>query len=235
MLNKDIHKNILINTLNSIYKDTQIRTFLGFKGGTAALLFYELPRFSVDLDFDLLDQSKKELVFQRLKEILSKIGKIDQAHEKQNTLFFLINYKNQERNIKVEISKRPLKSEYEVKSYLGIPMLVMKKDDMAASKLLALVTRKKFATRDMFDLWYFLVNNWSIDEELIRERTGFTTDQVIDKAQERIKNIKKTELLAGLGDLLDNKQKAFVKEKLRDELSFQLKLYLSNLSKRNSS
>jgi predicted nucleotidyltransferase component of viral defense system len=229
MLNKDIHKNILINTLNSIYKDTQIRTFLGFKGGTAALLFYDLPRFSVDLDFDLLDPSKKELVFQRLKEILSKVGKIDQAHEKQNTLFFLINYQSQERNIKVEISKRAIKSEYEVKNYLGIPMLVMKKDDMAASKLAALVERKKFAARDMFDLWFFLVNNWPIDEELLQEITGFSLYNMLNKAQERIKDIKKTELLAGLGDLLDNKQKAFVKERLQAELLFQLRLYLSNI------
>jgi len=229
MLNKDIHKNILINTLNSIYKDTQIRTFLGFKGGTAALLFYDLPRFSVDLDFDLLDPSKKELVFQRLKEILSKVGKIDQAHEKQNTLFFLINYQSQERNIKVEISKRAIKSEYEVKNYLGIPMLVMKKDDMAASKLAALVERKKFAARDMFDLWFFLVNNWPIDEELLQEITGFSLYNMLNKAQERIKDIKKTELLAGLGDLLDNKQKAFVKEKLQAELLLQLRLYLSNI------
>ncbi len=229
MLNKDIHKNILINTLNSIYKDTQIRTFLGFKGGTAALLFYDLPRFSVDLDFDLLDPSKKELVFQRLKDILSKIGRIDQAHEKQNTLFFLINYRNEERNIKVEISKRPLKSEYEVKNYLGIPMLVMKKDDMVASKLAALVNRKKFASRDMFDLWFFLRNNWPIDEELIQEITGLSLYKILSKAQERIKDIKKTELLAGLGDLLDNKQKAFVKEKLQEELLLQLRLYLSNI------
>ncbi len=229
MLNKDIHKNFLINTLNSIYKDTQIRTFLGFKGGTAALLFYDLPRFSVDLDFDLLDPSKKELVFQRLKEILSKVGKIDQAHEKQNTLFLLINYQSQERNIKVEISKRAIKSEYEVKNYLGIPMLVMKKDDMAASKLAALVERKKFAARDMFDLWFFLVNNWPIDEELLQEITGFSLYDMLNKAQERIKDIKKTELLAGLGDLLDNKQKAFVKEKLQAELLFQLRLYLSNI------
>jgi predicted nucleotidyltransferase component of viral defense system len=229
MLNKDIHKNILINTLNSIYKDTQIRTFLGFKGGTAALLFYALPRFSVDLDFDLLDPSKKELVFQRLKEILSKVGKIDQAHEKQNTLFFLINYQSQERNIKVEISKRAIKSEYEVKNYLGIPMLVMKKDDMAASKLAALVERKKFAARDMFDLWFFLVNNWPIDEELLQEITGCSLYNMLNKAQERIKDIKKTELLAGLGDLLDNKQKAFVKEKLQAELLLQLRIYLSNI------
>lgn len=75
MLNKDLHRAVLVNTLSVIYSDSQIRTLLGFKGGTAAVLFYNLPRFSVDLDFDLLDASKKELVlkdssrfYQRLAE-----------------------------------------------------------------------------------------------------------------------------------------------------------------------
>lgn len=224
MLNKDLHKSAFINALSGIYKDTQIRTLLGFKGGTAALLFYELPRFSVDLDFDLLDESKKELVFERLKELLSKVGRIDQAKDKHFTLFFLINYRKGERNLKIEISKRASKGEFVVKNYLGIPMLVMKEDDMVAGKLAALTTRKKFATRDMFDMWFFLVNNWPIDEEVLKKKTGFSLNQALEEAQKRIKDIKKTELLSGLGDLLDNKQKAFVREKLVDELTFQLKL-----------
>ena len=224
MLNKDLHRAVLINALNIIYSDSRIRTFLGFKGGTTAFLFYELPRFSVDLDFDLLDESKKELVFERLKEILPKVGRLDEATEKQNTLFFLIDYKKGERNLKIEISKRPSKAEFEVKNYLGIPMLVMKKDDASAGKLAALITRKRFASRDMFDMWFFLKNNWPIDEEVLKEKTGFSLNQALEEAQKRIKDIKKTELLAGLGDLLDNKQKAFVKEKMVVELIFQLKL-----------
>jgi len=224
MQNKDLHRSVLINALNIIYSDSQIRNVLGFKGGTSALLFYELPRFSVDLDFDLLDENKKELILERLKEILPKIGRVDQATEKHNTLFFLINYKKGERNLKIEISKRTSKAEFEVKNYLGISMLVMKKDDAAAGKLSALITRKRFANRDMFDMWFFLKNNWPIDEEVLKEKTGFSLNQALEEAQKRIKDIKKTELLAGLGDLLDDKQKAFVKEKLVEELTFQLKL-----------
>lgn len=70
----------------------------------------------------------------------------------------------------------------------------------------------------------FLKENWSIDEKFLKEKTGLSLQEALEEAQKRIKNIKKTELLAGLGDLLDNKQKAFVKEKLVDELIFQLKL-----------
>ena len=58
-LNSSVHKNVLVQILLAIYSDTTISPYLGFKGGTAAYLFYNLERFSVDLDFDLLDETKK--------------------------------------------------------------------------------------------------------------------------------------------------------------------------------
>lgn len=229
MVNIDLHRNAFVNILREIYSDTLLRNILGFKGGTAAMLFYELPRFSVDLDFDLLDPEKKEEVFQRLKEILPQFGNLIEAQEKQYTLFFLLSYKKEERGLKVEISKRIIKSAYALKNFLGISMLVMKEEDMVAGKLAALLTRKRFATRDMFDLWFFLKNEWQINEEFLKEKSGLSLVQALKKAQSLVKGVKKTELLAGPGELLDNKQKAFVKEKLKDELVFLLKLYLSNI------
>lgn len=228
MVNIDLHRSNLVNILREVYSDTLLRVCLGFKGGTAAVLFYELPRFSVDLDFDLLDFEKKEKVFERLKEILPRFGNLTQAVDKQSTLFFLLNYKQGERNVKVEISKRSLRGAYELKNYLGISMLVMEKEDMVASKLAALLTRRKFASRDLFDLWFFLKNNWQIDEEMLKEKTGLPLSEALKKAQKKVKTIKKTDLLAGLGELLDNKQKIWVKEKLQDELIFFLKLYMEN-------
>lgn len=230
MLNIDLHRSSLVGILREIYSDTLLRTVLGFKGGTAAALFYELPRFSVDLDFDLFDPEKKEAVFERLKEILPRFGNVSQAQDKQYTLFFLLNYKTGERNVKVEISKRPLRSEYELKNYLGIAMLVMRKEDMVAGKLSALLTRRKFASRDLFDLWFYLKNNWQIDDKVLKEQTGLSVSQALKKAEDQVKALKQTELLAGLGELLDNKQKAFVREKIKEELIFLLKLYLSNIS-----
>jgi predicted nucleotidyltransferase component of viral defense system len=66
------HKSILIKILKDIYSHPTIGPILGFKGGTAANLFYNLDRFSVDLDFDLLDTTKEELVFKEIKSILAK-------------------------------------------------------------------------------------------------------------------------------------------------------------------
>ncbi len=76
------HKTILFQILKDIYADTTISPFLGFKGGTAALMFYGLDRFSVDLDFDLLDENQEERVYNRLIEIVKKFGIVKESAEK---------------------------------------------------------------------------------------------------------------------------------------------------------
>lgn len=231
VLNKDLHRTSFLNVLRSIYSDPELRTVLGFKGGTAALFFYELPRFSVDLDFDLLDSDKKEIVFQKVKAILEKNGILSQAWEKQNTLFYLLHYQKGERTLKIEISKRPSRSMFEIKNYLGISMLVMKQEDITAGKLSALLTRKEFASRDMFDLEFFLRNEWPINEAVVKEKTELSLEEALKEAIKKVEEIDKDQLLRGLGELLeDNKQKAWVKGKLKDELLFRLRLYLSNIS-----
>lgn len=228
VLSKELHRDIFIAILREIYSDTLLRTKLGFKGGTAAMLFYELPRFSVDLDFDLLDPDIKEEVFARLKEILPRFGEVIEASDKHYTLFFLMRYKKGERGLRVEISKRIIQSAYIPKNYLGISMLVMKEEDMVAGKLAALLGRKRFATRDMFDLWFFLKEHWQINEEFLKAKSGLTLKEALKKAKAVVKEVKPTEILAGLGELLeDNKQKAWVKDKLKDDLIFQLRLRLS--------
>ena len=65
-LNFSKHKNILLQILKDVYSDTSIAPYLGFKGGTAAMMFYDLPRPSVDLDFDLLDEKKEKEVFEKI-------------------------------------------------------------------------------------------------------------------------------------------------------------------------
>ena len=46
----------------------------------------------------------------------------------------------------------------------------MKKEDMIAGKMSAFLTRKKFAARDLFDLWFFLKEEWSINENILKEK-----------------------------------------------------------------
>lgn len=232
VFNRDLHKSNFLTVLRTVYSDPDLRTILGFKGGTAAMLFYELPRFSVDLDFDLLSPEKKEIVFEKVKALLEKQGVLSQAWEKQYTLFYLLHYQKGERTLKIEISKRPSRSAFEIKNYLGISMLVMKQEDITAGKLAALLTRREFASRDMFDLEFFLRNNWQINENVVKEKTGLSSlEEALAQAIKKVEIVKGEQLLQGLGELLeDNKQKSWAKGKLKDELLFRLRLYLSNIT-----
>jgi len=225
MLDSAKHKVVLIEILKEIYSDPSLRTILGFKGGTAALLFYDLPRLSIDLDFDLLDQDKKELVLKKIKSILSRHGKVREAREKYYTLFFLLSYEKGKHTLKIDISKRPGLGRFGRRSYLGIPMLVMKKEDMLAGKLAAFLTRKKAARRDLFDLWFFLKNKWTINPAALKEKTGLTIKRALARAVKKTGKIKPNQLLQGMGELLDQKQKSWVKSKLVSETIFYLRLY----------
>ena len=226
MLNKQKHQFVMVNILKEIYSDPELRSVLGFKGGTAGFLFYGLPRLSVDLDFDILDEDKLQTVFRKIKKILSNLGELQEAREKRYTLFFLLSYGKGERKVKVEISKRKTASSFEMKNYLGIPVLVMKKEDMIAGKLSALLTRKKFASRDLFDLLFFLKQGWKINEELVKQKTNFSLPQALKKAIKVVRKVPKNKVLNGIGELLEPDQKQSMKEKLKEDLIFQIRLYL---------
>jgi predicted nucleotidyltransferase component of viral defense system len=232
-LDTTAHRNILIHVLKDICDDIELRLALGFKGGTAAYLFYDLGRFSVDLDFDLLDPSKELVVFEKLKTILQKYGSVAEARQKRFSLFFLLSYENKihnAHNIKVEINRRDFGSHYEVKSYLGIPMNVMVREDMVAHKLVAMFERIGKANRDIFDVWFFLKNNWPINEIIIEKRTGMSIQQFLQKCIDSLEAMSDRGILSGMGELLDAKQKAWAKEKLRSETIFLLKLRLKSES-----
>lgn len=229
-LNVVNHKNILIRILKDIFTDPDVGPFLGFKGGTAVLLFYGLPRFSVDLDFDLLDTHKEALIFDKIKIILEAYGTIKQAYNKRYNLFFLLAYHGKEHgsyNIKVEINKRNFGSEYEIKQYLGIPMKVMVQEDIAANKFVAMHERK--TNRDIYDVWFFLKNNWPINKLIIEQRTGMSYQVFLEKCITDLENTSDHNILSGIGELLDTKQKSWVKSKLISETIFLLKLALNNI------
>lgn len=223
------HKNILIKILKDIFNHPDLGPVLGFKGGTAAYLFYRLNRFSVDLDFDLLEPGREIVVFEGVRNILEKYGTLKRAENKRLNLFYILSYDEKipgAQNIKVEISKRSFGSQYEVKAYLGISMKVMRQEDMVAHKLVALIERGGRANRDIYDVCYFLDQGWPIHKELVEARTGGPYKELLKKAIVLLEKRGDKHLLAGMGELLDTDQKKWVKTKLRAEVIFQLKLRL---------
>jgi predicted nucleotidyltransferase component of viral defense system len=226
MLDRNIHKTILLQILKDIYTDTSLGPNLGFKGGTAANFFYDLGRFSVDLDFDLLNVDKETIVFEKLEKILQGYGTIKEKYRKKHTLLFVISYDEKSPNIKVEVNLRVFGSRYELKNYLGISMLIMTKEDMFAHKLVAVLERKKTANRDVYDIWHFLKNHWSINKEIILKRTGQSFQSYMKKCIEFIDSLSDRNILSGMGELLDEKQKSWVKTSLRVDTVFLLKARL---------
>ncbi|MBI5222132.1 MAG: nucleotidyl transferase AbiEii/AbiGii toxin family protein [Candidatus Magasanikbacteria bacterium] len=226
-LNLITHKNILIKILKDIYTDSTIGPLLGFKGGTAVYLFYNLNRFSVDLDFDLLNAEKEDYVFERVRKILGNYGTIKEAEKKRFNLFYVLAYDDKipgAQNIKVEINRREFGSKYEVKSYLGISMKVMVREDMFAHKLCAMYERIGKTSRDIFDVWYFLQNEWPVNKKIVEERTSMSFKEFLRKCINSLENMTDQNILSGMGELLDAKQKDWVRAKLRTETIFLLKL-----------
>ena len=222
------HKNILLQILKDIYSDTSIAPYLGFKGGTAAMMFYDLPRNSVDLDLDLLDETKENEVFEKINKIISNYGKITDSYMQKFNLRNVISYGPKAQNIKVEVNRRQFGSKYEIKTLLGISMLVMVQEDMFAHKLMAMIERIGKTSRDIFDVQYFAKNNWPVNKKIVEERSGTSFKQALEKAVSQLESMDNKHILDGLGELLTDSQKDTARAKLKSDTIFQLKLIHSN-------
>lgn len=223
-----VHKNILFQILKDIYSDTTIAPLLGFKGGTAALMFFELNRFSVDLDFDLLDESKEGYIFDRIEQIAKKYGSINEMERKRFNLLFVLSYEDKARRIKIEINRRAFGSRYEVKTNLGVSMLVMVKEDMFAHKLMAIHERVGKTSRDIYDVWFFLEHRWPINKVIVEKRAGMTFPELTQKCIEQVEKMNNRNILDGLGEFLTEPQKDWARAKLRTETIFLLKARLES-------
>jgi predicted nucleotidyltransferase component of viral defense system len=230
-LNSSVHKNILVQILIDIYSDTTIGPYIGFKGGTAAYLFYGLERFSVDLDFDLLDESEENNVFEKIEKIVKKYGTVKEAQKKRFNLLFLLSYDKKEenaQNVKIEINRIIFGSKYEVRAFNGVSMLLMVKEDMFAHKLVAMHERLGETNRDIFDVWFFSKNNWDINKEIVEKRTGMQYKDFLIKCIKELEEMNDNNILNGIGELITEKQKSWIRSKLKLETILQLKLRLES-------
>ena len=225
MLDINKHKFYLVSVLKDIYADAELATALGFKGGTAHMLFYDLPRFSVDLDFNLLAPEKSKGVYNKIRKILLRYGKIRDEAEKHFGLLIVLDYGEKERNLKIEISNREFPDSYETKNYLGIPVKVMVKPDMFAHKLCALLDRNMIANRDVFDVYFFMQQKTPINKNIVEKRMDMEFKEYIDSCIAKIEKLPGKNLLNGIGELVDNNLKSFVREQLKEETIQLLKMY----------
>jgi len=227
-LNYPKHKNILLQILKDIFSDTSISPYLGFKGGTAALMFYDLDRNSVDIDLDLLDESKEQEVFEKIQKIAAGYGKIIYSRIKRFNLVTIIAHDLKSQNIKIEVNRRNFDSKYEMRTLLGISMLVMTRDDMFANKLMAMYERVGKTSRDIYDVYFFAKNNWPLNKKLIENRAQMPFSELINKCLELLEKMDNRHILDGLGEMLIDSQKDWARAKLKSETIFFLRALLES-------
>lgn len=219
------HKFYLFQILKDIYSDIELSNWLGFKGGTALMFFYDLPRFSVDLDFNLLDPEKSEAVYQKVRNILLKYGRITDEAIKFYGPLLVLDYGAGERNLKVEISNRIFDNHYEIKNLLGINIKVMVQADLFAHKLCALLDRNALTNRDIFDCWFFMQRQTPVNKEIIEARMNMVYADYLQKCIEMLESMTDKGLLQGLGELMEPDIKSFVKTKLRTDTISLFRFY----------
>ncbi|MBI1979421.1 MAG: nucleotidyl transferase AbiEii/AbiGii toxin family protein [Elusimicrobia bacterium] len=212
-LDLPMHRRYLSALLADIGKTAQEK--IAFKGGTCASFFYQLPRFSFDLDFDILKDFRLE-DRSLIAEILSRHGTIKESYDKKHTLFYLFDYGKGYPNIKVEMNKRVWKSNrYKPEWFMGVALLIPDESSLLTNKIVALTDRRSPVARDLFDTWYFLQAGYTLNDALILERTGKDTAAYLDGAVKFIeKNYTPRNILQGLGESLDEKQKVWAKAHL---------------------
>lgn len=189
------------------------------------MFFYDLPRFSIDLDFDLLNKDKEKEVFEKVRNIILKYGTIHDEARKHFGPLVVLDYGMDERKLKIEISNRIFNNRYEIKDFLGFNIRVMAVSDMFAHKLCALIDRSTMINRDIFDVWFFMNRQTPLNKNLVEERMNIPLETHFDNCIRILESKKNKSLLDGLGEVLDPDIKTFVRLKLQTETIRLLKFY----------
>lgn len=223
-MDKIKHRLYMAQILSLIFKDKDLCPIMAFMGGTSLMFFHNLNRFSTDLDFNLLDADKIDMVYDKVRAILTRFGTIDDEAKKYYGPVLVLNYGKGERMLKVEISTRQYPNHYEMRSLAGTEVRVMTLPDMFAHKLC--VMGERLSPRDIYDVWFFLQNHTEINEEIVLIRTNKTVSEYAAWCAEQVRKSSPKLLMQGLGEVLnDTKTKTFVKNKLISETASALELF----------
>jgi predicted nucleotidyltransferase component of viral defense system len=225
MLDVNKHKFFLVQLLKEIYADPALACSLGFKGGTALMLFHDLPRFSVDLDFNLTDAIDEEVVYIRLRTIIKEHGSIRDEASKHYGLLLVLDYESGGRNLKIEVSNRSYPDEYELRDYLGISMKVMSLECMFTHKLMAILDRSSITNRDIFDCWFCMKQRVHLRKAILDLRLKESLPEYLERCTDAVSGISNTRILDGMGALLDPGLKKWVKNSLKDEFISLARMY----------
>lgn len=237
--NGAVHKAWMYRLLSEIAEDSFLVALLRFKGGTCAAMRGFLQRFSVDLDFDLIDETKINDVQQHLEMIFKKIGLTVKDKSRTVPQYFLqypvSGGQNVRKTLKLDMAfPVPKNNKYEPVRLVEIDRIMYCQtiETMFANKLLCPIgrykKRKSIAGRDIFDVQSFFLNGYKFDHAIIKEISGKVPVKYLRELKNFIvKHVTQTDIDQDLNTLLppDNfkKIRKFIKQEtimlLNDEIT----------------
>lgn len=191
-LEKDYLLTLLLLEIYRVFDYTLI-----FKGGTSLKYFYNLNRFSEDLDFSYTGENssgERGRINRKFENIMESVGRqytinrMEHRGNSENGIVAGINFElrikgplyessGEMQNIRIHISLRKdvlMESEnrYLIPSYRDIPVFlvpVMRLEEIAAEKVASIIERDKI--RDIYDLYFLLfLKKVKYDEPMVIEK-----------------------------------------------------------------
>ena len=165
-------ENTIIEVVQALAKSSA-GSQIAFKGGTALKLFYGLPRYSEDVDYDSLPGTLSLDLLDIIRNLFrKKRWEITDEAVKRYTLLLELRFAGPERNfrVKVEISIRKKKLNTTILPLRGVPVLTLEPSFLMTEKLVTFIERQ--AGRDIFDAWFILKNAYPLDESMIKKSFG---------------------------------------------------------------
>ena len=176
----------------------------------------------INISFSYFKFSKR---YTKTKNWPVKHGTIHDEAKKFYGIICVLDYGMRERKLKVEISNRDFNDSYEIKNLLGVNMQVMVAPDMFAHKLCAVLDRSSITNRDIYDCWFFMNNKTPVNKSIIETRMGMPYSDYLQKCIDALEEMSDKGMLNGLGELMDEDLKKFVRTQLRTETITLLKFY----------
>jgi predicted nucleotidyltransferase component of viral defense system len=211
-----IHKSYLHRLLMEIVDQPLLAQSLAFKGGSCAAMLGYLDRFSVDLDFDVLEGADEAELRKIFHQVFEQLG-FSVTLEFDKVLFFQLRYPSSpgKRNtLRVGASNIRVESnQYKVQYFPEIDRLINSQtiETMFANKLVAVMDRyvqhQTIAGRDFYDIHHFFVQGYAYDGAVIRERTGMEPKEYFGNLIDFIKeHVTQTIINEDLNSLMPNRQ-----------------------------
>lgn len=211
-----LHKSQLNRLLIEIIDRPALSQVLAFKGGTCAGMLGYLDRFSVDLDFDVLQNAGETALREEFLQVFEYLG-LTVIEALKNALMFRLRYPSkpgQRSNLKVSANSQVVQAnKYRVVYLPEVDRLMncQTLETMFANKLVAVTDRHDLygtvAGRDIYDIHHFFIHGYSYNAQVILERTALEPRAYFGKLSDFIKkHVTQTIINEDLNTLLPYQQ-----------------------------